>query len=400
MSTAEAKGIGTFVGTFALPAMIFTALCTLNLSSVNWNFLLSILITKTVVFLAVLFVSLLVNHGNNMGKAGLYSIFVTQSNDFALGYPIVKALYGQSHPEYPSYLYLISPISLAILNPIGCVLMEVDKVRSDNQEIKSEGGDKLSINSSSTDSSETCSVGGTNLSTNRQRIIETVLEIEREIDDLYTKDNKGIHGCTNSAKITHVVQDKSLQDFRYNFSVKTRFSNRSKTVCRIVFGIFSNPIIILTFAGVIFGQFVFRGHVPPVINNFLHTLKSAYSATALFSLGLGMVGRMEAFKSGSKLLGPVLLIATKIILMPLMAREITNFLDAGENEEESNQLADFAFLYGTFPTAPTVYVIATRYGVASSIIASTMVACTFLSAPIMFISGNKYSQYDIIFLFI
>ena len=64
-----------------------------------------------------------------MGKAGLYSIFVTQSNDFALGFPILKALYGQTNPEYPMYLYLLSPISLAILNPIGCVLMEIDKFR-------------------------------------------------------------------------------------------------------------------------------------------------------------------------------------------------------------------------------------------------------------------------------
>ena len=55
-------------------------------------------------------------------------------------------------------------------------------------------------------------------------------------------------------------------------------------------------------------------------------------------------------------------------------------------------MADFAFLYGTFPTAPTVYVLATRYGVAASIIASTMVACTFLSAPIVFVSGNNYDE--------
>ena len=74
--------------------------------------------------------------------------------------------------------------------------------------------------------------------------------------------------------------------------------------------------------------------------------------------------------------------------MPLIAREITNLLYTGSNEEDSSELANFAFLYGTFPTAPTVYVLATRYGIASGIIATTMIACTFLSAPIMFISGE------------
>ena len=147
ISTKEAKGLEIFVGTVALPAMIFTALCTLDMSCVNWKFVLSILITKTVLFLAVLIVSLLINHGQNIGKAGLYSIFVTQSNDFALGYPILKALYSQSHPEYPSYLYLLSPISLAILNPIGCILMEVDKVKSKNFQLNSEEDENSSTSS-------------------------------------------------------------------------------------------------------------------------------------------------------------------------------------------------------------------------------------------------------------
>ena len=324
-SEKEAKGLGTFVGTFALPAMIFTALCTLDLSSVNWKFVLSILITKAVLFLLVLLISLLVNRGNNIGKAGLYSIFVTQSNDFALGYPILNALYDQTHPEYPSYLYLLAPISLAILNPIGCIFMEIDKVKKSTEN-------------------------------------ESVEEMEKMVIKNRTK----------------------------NIFARIGVSEKSKTICKIFFGILSNPIIILTFAGIIFGQFIFHGNLPPLINNLLQTLKSSYSAIALFSLGLGMVGKMKALKNGSKLLGPFILIASKVMLMPLLAREITNLLYAGSNEEECNDLANFAFLYGTFPTAPTVYVLATRYGIASGIIATTMIACTFVSAPIMFISGKKY----------
>lgn len=38
------------------------------------------------------------------------------------------ALYEKSHPEYASYLYLMAPISLAILNPIGYVLLEISKM--------------------------------------------------------------------------------------------------------------------------------------------------------------------------------------------------------------------------------------------------------------------------------
>ena len=109
---------------------------------------------------------------------------------------------------------------------------------------------------------------------------------------------------------------------------------------------------------------------------------------------------MRALKQGSKLLGPFILIVSKVILMPLIAREVTILLYTGSHEDESTRLADFAFLYGTFPTAPTVYVFATRYGIASSIIATTMIACTFLSAPCMFISGmdilNEISVHSLI----
>ena len=58
-------------------------------------------------------------------RAGIFAIFTTQSNDFALGYPILLAIYGQTNPEFPMYLYLMAPISLVILNPIGFICMEV-----------------------------------------------------------------------------------------------------------------------------------------------------------------------------------------------------------------------------------------------------------------------------------
>ena len=39
----------------------------------------------------------------------------------------VAALYQKTHPDYASYLYLMAPISLVILNPLGLILMELSK---------------------------------------------------------------------------------------------------------------------------------------------------------------------------------------------------------------------------------------------------------------------------------
>jgi hypothetical protein len=57
----------------------------------------------------------------------LRSIFSTQTNDFALGVPIIAALFPDK-PEYQSFCYITAPISLMFLNPIGFGVMEAAAV--------------------------------------------------------------------------------------------------------------------------------------------------------------------------------------------------------------------------------------------------------------------------------
>lgn len=126
------------MGTFALPSLIFTSLVALDWRTVNWLFLFAILISKCIIFFAVGIVSLLLTRPLNFGRAGILSIFCTQSNDFAIGQPILDALYHRAHPEYVAYLYLMAPLSLAILNPIGYIFLEfssVNKTPTDSNEV-------------------------------------------------------------------------------------------------------------------------------------------------------------------------------------------------------------------------------------------------------------------------
>jgi hypothetical protein len=63
----------------------------------------------------------------------------------------VVALYQKTHPDYASYLYLMAPISLVILNPVGFILMELSKCSSSiNQpgSHESSGGSELSVRNS------------------------------------------------------------------------------------------------------------------------------------------------------------------------------------------------------------------------------------------------------------
>ena len=47
-------------------------------------------------------------------------------------FPVV-AVYGVSHPEYAKYLYVMAPISLVLLNPIGFLFLELGARRQKNQ---------------------------------------------------------------------------------------------------------------------------------------------------------------------------------------------------------------------------------------------------------------------------
>jgi predicted permease len=160
-----------------------------------------------------------------------------------------------------------------------------------------------------------------------------------------------------------------------------------KKVATLLLNIATNPVIFMTVAGVA-GNLAFRGSLPAVLSQFLGTLGSAFSASALFFLGLRMVGRRgggsgdgSGSGSGSGLVVAAILIVVKTVALPIISREIMSSLRAGENHNETENLANFAFLYGTFPTAPTVFVFAAQYDVLPELTANAMVACTFVAAP-------------------
>ncbi|XP_065216568.1 lysosomal cholesterol signaling protein [Planococcus citri] len=300
----ETSGLNTFVGKFSLPSLIFISLCQIDLSSVNWMFIFAIFVSKTIIFFIVLIITVVVTRPTNTARAGLLAIFCTQTNDFAIGVPIVQALYNSTHPDYVAYLYLLAPISLTILNPFGFVMMEIGKQPA--------------------------------VSPNSQNAIE---------------------------------------------------NTRWQMIRNVIRNIISNPIVFMTALGII-GNQIFNHQPPVVLKSVLDVFGSAFTGTALMLLGLRMVGRVHTLQ-GTALLTPSLLIITKLLLTPLVMREIVALcLSKGTVEEDNLDLATFAFLYGTLPSAPGVFVYANAYGLDIDLVAASMVSCTFLSAPLMFVSAK------------
>lgn len=298
----ESKGLSAFVTYFSLPALIFHSLATSDLSNINWYFVSSLLISKTIIFFAVVVITAILTKPSNLGKSGLFAIFSTQSNDFALGYPLLISLYGSSKPEFARYLYVLAPIQLVILNPIGLFLMETHRHRR-------------------------------------------------------SQNFEGHHYC--------------------------------KIFVRVFKQIVKNPIIFMTLIGIVWNQ-SFSHQMPQILRPLLEVLSNSFSATALFLLGLNLVGKFKCFAVSSHILTiSLVLVMTKILILPLMNRVVIQNMMVYQNEE-ALELSNFGFLYGTFPSAPTAFIFALQYefGISSIIVSAAMVLSTVLSAPLMFVSAN------------
>ena len=115
ISPTSSKGIGVFVSLVSLPALLFKSMVELDFSQVNWRFLFSILIAKSTVFVVVVLFTLILVRPTNLGRAGIYGIFSTQSNDLALGYPLRKSQWQFVECILSSYTCIIKLLTKLFL---------------------------------------------------------------------------------------------------------------------------------------------------------------------------------------------------------------------------------------------------------------------------------------------
>lgn len=375
----QSLGLNKFVGTFALPALLLRNLVVLDFSSVNWIFLASIFISKTIVFLAAIFITLITIRPVNIGLAAVFAIFVSQSNDFALGFPIVNAVYGNSHPDYIHYIYLLAPISLVILNPIAFVLLEINEKLSENKINKVKDHDS--------DDDEDDGVNQSDIDTSSSLIARNASSVNLTQD-----------GIKNETDLENNQSNDSLE-VKKSEQIKTK-----KLVKSIIWSTISNPIVFMVVIGIC-ANFILGQKMPALIDPIIATLADSFSAIALFYLGFSMVGKIKNL-SFSSIVIILILIFAKGLLFPLITREIVLHLDGSRAfppnatseqiavlKNETDSLSTFGFLYGTFPTAPALFIYITKYtAVEKDLISAALVFGTLASAPLMMISGKMISM--------
>ncbi len=127
----------------------------------------------------------------------------------------------------------------------------------------------------------------------------------------------------------------------------------------------------MTFLGIVV-NFAFKQRIPALIEPILTTLSNSFSAIALFYLGMNMVGRIRNLTfSGVVII--MVLIFSKGLFFPLITREMVVLLGSFKTNpsnmtksmvlEQNSDLSTFGFLYGTFPSAPSLLAFIGRYKV-------------------------------------
>jgi predicted permease len=175
------------------------------------------------------------------------------------------------------------------------------------------------------------------------------------------------------------------QQKRSQKSARDRFQLIKKIFCSII----RNPIVICTLLGVIFNR-IFNEHLPNTLDYILTPIAQSFSATALFYLGLTMVGKLRRLHA-HLVITVFILSMIKLIIFPLVLRQAVYFLLKPINGCLNNTIdySNFGFLYGTAPTAPSVLFYVPESNAALQAIASTgLVVSTLLAGPIMLISAK------------
>ena len=133
---AVTAGLGCFAASYSLPALCFLSISQLDIAKADPMFLLSMLVAKaSVAALVGLLTAYLTPEFSpvetrSWSLAALFAMCATSSNDFALGLPIVRALFTGEDGSVDgfSYLFLMSPITLLVINPICFSILELAAV--------------------------------------------------------------------------------------------------------------------------------------------------------------------------------------------------------------------------------------------------------------------------------
>ncbi|KAL1430613.1 hypothetical protein MTO96_014859 [Rhipicephalus appendiculatus] len=350
----EVRALDLLASHVCLSALLFLNLSQLRLHTVDWCLVAAVLLGKTALFAIVAAVSVALSSysrrrgGGPLATAGLHAIFVTQVNDFGIAYPLApwatssitevnsdvvhgyvahivakrpwNPVYGRSHSDFADYLYLVAPLSLVLLNPIGFFMAELQGLRS------------------------------------QQRYTEVPVDA--------TPQKPSVAG------------------------------GLFKAAALAVFKVLSHPHVLFSLLAIAVNVSRCGAELPAPLAAILKLLGDAFAAPILFLLGYHIENAFREPDVRQHLFPALILSAVKSFLLPMFLKVSVELVlhQTGELQSGVKDRANFAFLYGTVPTAPIVILYASQRALPTATLATGVGVCTLLSLPVMYASAAVISD--------
>uniref|UniRef100_A0A7R9U8Y7 DEP domain-containing protein n=1 Tax=Pinguiococcus pyrenoidosus TaxID=172671 RepID=A0A7R9U8Y7_9STRA len=152
-----------------------------------------------------------------------------------------------------------------------------------------------------------------------------------------------------------------------------------------------NPLVSATLFGLVINGAT-SAYLPEVVTMFLDTLGACFTGGVLLLTGMVMVGNARHLR-GRGLILPTILSILKLLLMPVAMRYLT-YAMLPPHTDHSTDILNFVFLYGSIPAAASSLVISRYFNAEVGLVAGSLVLCTAVSAPLMFMTSVLFSNGD------
>ncbi|EDQ84440.1 uncharacterized protein MONBRDRAFT_30258 [Monosiga brevicollis MX1] len=411
LTAAHSTGIGRFCTWVALPAFVFNALINLDFSGLDLNFFYAFLIAKGAVAIIVIAASLLFdrNQPAPLAAACMRAVMCTFSNDYALGVPVIDAIYPnpkwrmQFQPyQTQSYLMLVAPVSLLIINPICFVLMEISAIRNGLRDPprKRSPRKKKSRTRSSSVAGEAVEL--------EDRTPSTVLSPADSASALSFAEASRPHAISQTSADVELdasglpspvpvdaypldpgSEPELESDVEDNLNDSGEQGRPTFSLGRTIIKVLLKPVISSVIIGLALNYSLLGySSVPLYVDKVTSKLGIAFGGPALLNLGGNMQGKLRSI-GGKGLLTTALLICAKLFLLPILAATLLqSFHSASITQSDGTEvsLSVFAYIMGTLPTATAVFMLASDFGILVQEATATVLLCTIASAPVMLVS--------------
>lgn len=328
------EGLLQFLANIALPCLFFRSLATLEAKDFDAGTYFSLVMARGLVFVAVAAITYATTRDQSLGAAGIYALFATQQNDFAMGLPIISAAFG---PKYVVYLFLIVPFQLLALNVASISLLEVNAARNPRAKDSVDRKDKSELGEGA---------GFTN-----------VAQLGADAKELEKEDSRDTEAGPEAPE-----GDEKVSPIAWRV---VRNLTKSPLVMSILFGLFYN---------LVFGP----DSMPYFFERVLETIGGAFAPLALFMLGLSIEPGLDP----KYLLPTVLLVMSKALILPIVAALLVQGITG------SVSMTQFALIFCMIPTAATPQMLALAYDVQVELISGASYIVVLASIPLLMITGT------------